>query len=302
MDGKEFTSREFIPSEIGGGKHQLTYEMDGLRESLRFVISKSIKPSIAIHHLDFSEKKGWDIAFCNHPILGYPMEWQLEQYQYNDEYKDSSGIFKRYFNPNAGEIGLSLQIHNPSPCHATHTRKKLLFEQLKESLCESKGSFSCSLVRKLPIKTINLSKGIQLEDNIITINKEFTRGKNEILIPLYQENEAEFIFTLVRIQVLNASFKLTCKSGNTHEPENIILNLSPINQDGHSKWEVNGITHQNGQEISLALSQLQKTLSITHIQTFVSTACHESLTVEVKVKEILEGLEGNGSYSKIFSA
>lgn len=69
----------------------------------------------------------------------YPLGWQLDQYQYNDDNKEGQGIFRRTFNPNVGEMRVSLETHNPPPCNYTYAYKngaeiKFKLNELGENL------------------------------------------------------------------------------------------------------------------------------------------------------------------------
>jgi hypothetical protein len=199
LDGEAFTSKKIVPSEIGPGEHDFTYELESDRESIKFIINRSLKPSIIIHQITYTAQNGWDVAFSTNPTAIHPLGWQLDQYQYNDDNKETEGIFRRTFDTNVGEMRVSLEVQNPPPCMYTYTYKKLIFEQKKEHLFPPLTNCTCILDRDLAVIPIVQIPGIHVEENKITIGdgREFAKGEKEIIVPVYQETNTEFVFTVV---------------------------------------------------------------------------------------------------------
>ncbi|WP_163379594.1 hypothetical protein [Cyclobacterium sp. SYSU L10401] len=300
LDDKELTIQTIVPSVIGPGEYTLTYELEGHLETIRFKVSQSLKPKIVISQIAYTEEGEWDIAFASSPTVVYPLGWQLSQYQYNDDNKEHQGIFRSMFKPSVGEMRVSLEIQNPPPCMYTYTYKKLIFEQKKEYLCHPITSFTCSLERELPIIPVDQREGIQMEASKIRLKdaREIAKGKNEIIVPIYQETATDYIFTVVQFLFLDASFQATFKRFPLSESERIQVFLKANRPEGQSNWQVNGISCDDGAEIILNVDELGDNFLIVHGITFKQIGCEDRLEIKINSQELLEALRISGTHTK----
>jgi len=306
LDGEAFTSKKIVPSELGPGEYTFTYELEGHRESIKFIINRSLEPSIIIHQIAFTAENGWDIAFSSNPTVIDPLGWQLDQYQYNDDNKETDGIFRSTFDPNVGEMKVRLEIHNPSPCHATYAYKKLLFEQQKEFIYQPLADYICSLDREITIIPVIQKEGIDMEANKITLRDTESLAKKEkkIIVPVYQKTESEFIFTVVHFLIVDASFKVVftlINEPDSSEDDFIKIKLASNHTEGQSTWQVNSDSYENGADIRLKVDGMGETLFVSHSITFDHEGGKEKLEVEIDCGTLLETLRVEGTQIKNYS-